>query len=123
MSTPESSIVSVTQVVSDQERSLAFYRDVLGFEVRRDVLIPSGARWIEVAPPGSAVTVALVAESSGVPVGIRIATPHIDLTRETLQRAEIDVDDAVVRAPYAPAMFAARDPDGNAVIFLEPEEG
>ncbi|WP_375387135.1 VOC family protein [uncultured Amnibacterium sp.] len=122
MSTPESVIVTVALAVSDQDRALEFYRGVLGFEVRRDVPMGPGSRWIEVAPPGSPVTVALVAEGSGVPLGIRIATPHIDLTREALQRAEIDVDDAVIRTAFAPAMFALRDPDGNPVVVLEAQE-
>lgn len=119
---PEAAILSLAQPVSDQGRALAFYRDVLGFEVRRDAALGGGARWIEVAPPGSAVTIALVAEGSGVPLGIRVAVPHIDLTRESLQRDEVDVDDAVIRTPFAPPMFVVRDPDGNAVVVLEAQD-
>lgn len=119
MATPETSILSVTQPVADQELALAFYRDVLGFEVRRDVTVGGGARWVEVAPPGSAVTLALVQAGSGVPLGVRLGVPHIDPLHETLQRDEIDVDDAVVRAPYAPAMFTLRDPDGNGIVYVE----
>jgi catechol 2,3-dioxygenase-like lactoylglutathione lyase family enzyme len=119
MSTPETSVLSLTQPVEDQERALRFYCDVLGFEVRRDVVLGGGARWLEVAPPGSAVTVALVAIGSGVPQGIRLGVHHIDPLHETLQRDEIDLDDAVIRTRSAPAMFSVRDPDGNAVVFVE----
>lgn len=35
----------------DADASLAFYRDVLGFEVRNDVGY-GGMRWITVGPPG-----------------------------------------------------------------------
>lgn len=37
--------------VRDQEQSLRFYRDKLGFRVIVDHTFPNGARWIEVAPP------------------------------------------------------------------------
>lgn len=119
MAPPETSILSVTQPVEDQARGLAFYREVLGFEVRRDVTMGGGARWIEVAPPGSAVTVALVAAGTGVPLGIRLGVPHIDPLHETLQRDQIDVDDAMIRAPDAPGMFTLRDPDGNGIVYVE----
>ena len=38
--------------VTDQDRALAFYVDTLGFEVRLDLPLGRGSRWIEVAPPG-----------------------------------------------------------------------
>ena len=37
--------------VRDQQRSLEFYRDQLGFRVMVDHTFPEGNRWIEVAPP------------------------------------------------------------------------
>ena len=46
--------------VTDQDRSLAFFVDTLGFEKRIDVPMP-GEHWIEVTPPESPVTIALVA--------------------------------------------------------------
>jgi lactoylglutathione lyase len=119
MTVPEMTILSVTQPVEDQERALVFYRDVLGFEVVRDATVGTGARWLEVAPPGSAVSIALVQVGSGVPMGVRLGVPHIDPLHESLQRDEIDVDDAVIRAPYAPAMFTVRDPDDNTVVLVE----
>ncbi|MBW4042680.1 MAG: glyoxalase [Acidobacteria bacterium] len=119
MATPETTVLSMTQPVEDQERALRFYCDVLGFEVRRDVRMGGGARWLEVAPPGADVTVALVEAGSGVPRGIRLGVHHIDPLHETLERDEVDVDDAVIRTPSAPAMFTVRDPDGNAVVLVE----
>ncbi len=119
VATPETVILSVTQPVEDQERALAFYTGVLGFAVVRDTMLCPGVRWLEVAPPGSAVSIALVQAGSGVPMGVRLGVPHIDPLHETLQRDEIDVDDAVIRASSAPAMFTVRDPDGNTVVFVE----
>ena len=46
-------IKTVGIYVSDPERSVDFYVNVLGFEVRRRMLMGGGAEWIEVAPPGA----------------------------------------------------------------------
>jgi len=45
-------INTVALYVTDQERSRAFYVDVLGFEVRTDAQMGEKGRWLEVAPPG-----------------------------------------------------------------------
>jgi catechol 2,3-dioxygenase-like lactoylglutathione lyase family enzyme len=42
---------SVTVYVKDQDRSLHFYLDQLGFKLIADALLPDGTRWIAVAPP------------------------------------------------------------------------
>ena len=46
--------------VADQDRALEFYVGTLGFEVRLDGEFGDGQRWIEVAPPGAATSIALV---------------------------------------------------------------
>jgi len=49
-------IHSFTIFVRDQDRSLQFYRDQLGFNLVADVRFPSGGRWVAVAPPdGTAI--------------------------------------------------------------------
>jgi serine phosphatase RsbU (regulator of sigma subunit)/catechol 2,3-dioxygenase-like lactoylglutathione lyase family enzyme len=45
--------------VRDQERSLQFYRDQLGFHVVVDHRFENGIRWIEVAPPDGSANLAL----------------------------------------------------------------
>jgi catechol 2,3-dioxygenase-like lactoylglutathione lyase family enzyme len=40
----------VSVFVLDQERALAFYRDRLGFDVRRDETFGPGMRWVTVGP-------------------------------------------------------------------------
>ena len=45
--------------VRDQERSLRFYRDTLGFRVIVDHTFPDGRRWIEVAPPDGTAQIGL----------------------------------------------------------------
>ena len=44
----------VSIYVSDQERSLHFFVDLLGFSLISDSHFASGRRWIEVAPPDGA---------------------------------------------------------------------
>lgn len=53
---------------NDPEASLAFYRDLLGFEVRDDVGY-GGMRWITLGQPGQPDT-ALVLEPPAVDPGI-----------------------------------------------------
>jgi catechol 2,3-dioxygenase-like lactoylglutathione lyase family enzyme len=40
-----------TLYVLDQDEALAFYRDKLGFEVRRDLIAENGFRWLAVGSP------------------------------------------------------------------------
>jgi catechol 2,3-dioxygenase-like lactoylglutathione lyase family enzyme len=102
--------------VTDQDRAVEFYVGKLGFEKRRDVPFGAG-RWIEVAPPRSATTIALV--PAGVPAGIRLMTEDADGDHANLRARGVDADPEVMRMPEAPAMFTLRDPDGNSLILVE----
>jgi catechol 2,3-dioxygenase-like lactoylglutathione lyase family enzyme len=109
-------VSTVAVPVTDQDRALEFYAGTLGFEIRRD--LPFGeARWIEVAPPGSATTIALV--PAGIPTGIRLMTTDADRDHADLRSRGVDTDPEVMRIPEAPPMFALRDPDGNSLILVE----
>src|SRR5215468_5875038 len=82
-STHISAIGTVGVPVSDPDRALTFYGGTLGFEVRLDAPFGGGMRWIEVAPPGAATTVALTpprqnGETGGVDTGIRLSTTDAD---------------------------------------------
>lgn len=110
---------------NDSERSLAFYRDVLGFEVRLDAPFGPGLRWIEVAPSGSDATIALAPPPPGQPAsgrdtGIRLETGNADADHAALQAQGVDVDGEVMRlGGGVPPMFAFRDPDGNQLYVVE----
>jgi len=54
---------AVNIYVHDQERSLQFYVDQLGFTVAFDARLPYGGRWLAVAPPDGDAVLALVAPS------------------------------------------------------------
>src|SRR5437879_51232 len=58
---PYLSIRAVNVFVRDQEQSLRFYVDRLGFDVAFDARLQSGDRWVAVAPPDGTTVLALVA--------------------------------------------------------------
>ena len=52
---------AVRVFVRDQERSLRFYLDQLGFKLAFDARLPSGQRWLAVAPPDGSAVLSLIA--------------------------------------------------------------
>jgi catechol 2,3-dioxygenase-like lactoylglutathione lyase family enzyme len=108
--------------VLDQDRAIDFYVGTLGFEKRLDVEMGGGRRWIEVAPPGVATTIALVRSQEGLPAsvetGIRFVTPDAGALHENLRASGVDVDE-VLRWEGVPPMFAFRDQDGNGMEIIE----
>src|SRR5437773_6916109 len=52
-------LTHVPIVVSDQEKALKFYTEVLGFEKRADYQNPGSPRWLTVAPKGTDVEMIL----------------------------------------------------------------
>ncbi len=121
--TPITDVRTVGVRVSDQDRAIEFYLDKLGFEKRLDVPLEQfGGRWIEVAPPGAAITIALVPTPRGVPTGvdtgIRFTTADAAGVHADLQARGVDVGD-LLRWPGVPPMFAVRDQDGNGLEIVE----
>ena len=106
---------------TDQDRTLAFYADALGFEKVRDVPFGNGLRWIEVAPSGGGTSIAItpLGEASvGVDTGIRLTTDDAEADHAALLDKGIDVDD-VLRYPGVPPMFSLRDPDRNTLYVVQ----
>jgi len=52
---------AVNVYVRDQDRSLGFYRDQLGFSLAFDVCLQSGQRWVGVSPPDGTAVLTLIA--------------------------------------------------------------
>lgn len=109
--------------VTDQDKALAFYTGTLGFETRMDAPIPQmGSRWIEVAPAGVPVTVALIRARDGLPAGgesgIRFTTADAAALHTELSDAGVDVDE-LLNWPGVPPMFAFRDLDGNGLEIVQ----
>ena len=104
--------------VSDQGRALEFYIGTLGFEKRLDA--PFGdQRWIEVAPPGAATTIALI-PSPEKEIVVSFTTTDADADHAALRAAGAHADEAVLRLGNGvPPMFAFTDPDGNRFRMVE----
>ena len=121
----------------DPEASLAFYRDVLGFEVRNDVEY-GGMHWITVGPseqPDTSIVLyppaatpgitdaerRVIAEmmAKGTYASINLATTDVDRTFERLQASDAEVVQEPIDQPYGIRDCAFRDPAGNLIRIQE----
>ena len=114
-------IGTVIVPVSDQDRALEFYTATLGFEVRIDGTFGEGDRWIEVAPPGAATTIALVPAPQGDPTRIEVsfATRDAEADHAQLRARGVDADAQLIAMESVPPMFTFRDPDGNGLRMVQ----
>ena len=116
----------VCVTVSDTDRAIDFYVGTLGFEKVVDVPMGEAMRWVEVALPGTRTTIALAPppegqEAGGGQTGICLDTSDVEADHAALKTAGADVDDEVTRwGDPVPPMFWLRDPDGNALIVVQP---
>lgn len=109
--------------VTDQDRAVAFYVGTLGLESRMDAPVPElGGRWIEVAPAGSATTLALVPSREGLPVGVetgvRLTTSDAEALHGELSDRGVHVGE-YLDWPGVPPMFSVHDPDGNGFEIVQ----
>jgi lactoylglutathione lyase len=108
--------------VKDQGKALEFFTGTLGLQKRRDVEIANFGRWIEVAPAGSATTIALFTERHGAPAGVetgvRFAAEDAAAVHAELQGRGVAVEE-LLRWPGVPPMFRFTDPDGNGFEIVE----
>ena len=111
--------------VDDQDRAVEFYVGKLGFETRMDGAYGEGQRWVEVAPPGSTTSIALVRSRddlpAGVDTGLRLSTDDAVADHAALLERGVDADAEVI--PYPVPMFVFRDPDGNRLVIVERPQG
>ncbi|MGE0862287.1 MAG: VOC family protein [Vicinamibacterales bacterium] len=122
---------------NDPEASLAFYRDILGFEVRNDVGY-QGMRWITVGPagqPGTSIVLYPPAASPGVTEDekrtiaemmakgtyamIVFATKDLAATFERIQATNAEIVEEPTDQPYGVRDCAVRDPGGNLIRIQE----
>jgi catechol 2,3-dioxygenase-like lactoylglutathione lyase family enzyme len=114
--------------VSDQDRSLEFYTETLGFEKRADIAFGEGDRWLEVAPSGSEAAVAIMPPRPGQTphndqACLVFTTDDLDADHAALKERGVDVDDPMGGEGPVPRMFFFRDPDGNMLLEVEENEG
>ncbi|MGZ9932355.1 VOC family protein [Streptomyces sp. NC-S4] len=126
--------------VDDHDKALAFYRDILGLEVRNDVGF-EGMRWVTVASPtqpdveivleppladpgASAADRQAMAEllAKGLLRGVIFSTDDVDATFEHIRAAGGEVLQEPVDQPYGVRDCAFRDPAGNMLRFNQPRK-
>ena len=56
---PTRAIAHIAIVVRDYDEAIAFYTDMLGFELVQDTRLSAEKRWVLVAPPGSGTSLLL----------------------------------------------------------------
>jgi catechol 2,3-dioxygenase-like lactoylglutathione lyase family enzyme len=135
-----SQVGTVFVPVADQDRALEFYLDKLGFEKRADFRYGEGSRWVEVAPPGSGMAIALVGSSEGESAGgdeahCAFSTEDIEADHAALRARGVEVDAEIARtgkrragllsteatiADPVPPQFFFRDIDGNRFLLVQP---
>ncbi|MDL9946225.1 VOC family protein [Gordonia sp. ABSL11-1] len=113
-------VISVSIPVTDQDKAVAFYTEVLGCDLVADTELWPGARLVEVRPPGSVVSLLLLPPDSEIPVAIRLGTSDADEAHARLAGSGIaPLNEGPLRCDGVPPMFAFADPDGNALVYLE----
>ncbi|MEU4682059.1 VOC family protein [Streptomyces xinghaiensis] len=124
--------------VHDHDKALAFYRDVLGLEVRNDVSF-EGMRWVSVGAPSqpdvnivlepalahpnaSPADQQIMAEllAKGLLRGVIFSTDDCDATFEHIRAAGGEVLQEPIDQPYGVRDCAFRDPSGNMLRFNQP---
>lgn len=122
---------------TDPDASLAFFRDVLGFEVRNDVGY-EGMRWITMGPVGQPDTSVVlhppaadpgvtdeerrvIAEmmAKGTYASLVLATPDLDGVFARVQASEAEIVQEPIDQPYGVRDCAVRDPAGNMIRIQE----
>ena len=122
---------------TDPDASLAFYRDILGFEVRLDVGY-GGMRWITVGPanqPDTAIVLHPPAATPGITederrtllelmakgsyFGVNLATHDLDATFAKLEGSGAEVVQEPIDQDYGVRDCAFRDPAGNMIRIQE----
>ena len=124
--------------VTDQDEALAFYRDVLGFEVRADVTVPEfgNMRWLSVALPGQDIVLQLTAfdlphldEATREQIAQVLAKGYnpplileVDDCRATIERLRergVDISQEPEDQFYG-VDAGIRDPSGNSIRITQP---
>lgn len=117
----------------DPDASVAFYTDVLGFEVRLDVGVGE-MRFITVGPanqPDTSIVLQpptadpsisdaeratiLAMMDKGTFAGVNLATPDLDAVFERIEAAGADVVQEPIDQDYGLRDCAVRDPAGNLI--------
>ncbi|KRB52518.1 MAG: VOC family protein [Pseudomonadota bacterium] len=108
--------------VSDQDRAVAFYRDLMGLTLATDQQYGSGWRWIELEIPGSPTRILFerrLDEAPGEQPSLNIVVENVDTAYAALLAKGVVFDQDPIDAPWAPGERYAllRDSEGNLILI------
>jgi catechol 2,3-dioxygenase-like lactoylglutathione lyase family enzyme len=140
VSTPTFSIEVITLPVSDIERALHFYVDLVGFTLDVDYSPNDHFRVVQLTPPGSSCSIQIGKGLTDAPAGslrnVYMVVPDLEAARTRLLEREVKVGEIRHKTPigiwdggFAPGLDPARgdyasfanfsDPDGNIWVLQE----
>lgn len=108
--------------VTNQDRAIAFYRDVLGLALAADQQYGSGWRWIELEVAGSPTRILFerrTNEQPGEQPVLVLVVESVDDAYVRLAAKGVVFDQPPIDAPWAPRERYAllRDSEGNLVMI------
>lgn len=108
--------------LSDQDASLEFHVNKLGFDKTIDEEMWPGARWLEIVPPKGQTSIVLsntaaFEKQPGEGAFLTFACDHIDTTVKELREGGVTVTDPV-EEPWG-TYIKATDPDGHQVQIAQ----
>ena len=123
-------VVYTSVLVSDQDRALDFYTNVLGFEPRFDNPTPDGPRFLTVGLAGEDFQLVLWPGTPGQAQPLQSHTPGVytidtgDCRKayETLTSRGVKFDTELLEYPWG-YIAVFQDPDGNRLQLRELREG
>jgi serine phosphatase RsbU (regulator of sigma subunit)/catechol 2,3-dioxygenase-like lactoylglutathione lyase family enzyme len=143
---PHLRIHAISIYVRDQDESLRFYTDQLGFDLAFDAQLQSGERWVAVAPPDGSAMLTLIAPEPesrqykliGRPTGVVFVTedvpakygewrrrgvrfqyaPRLRRVKYEGQSAAMGPDSDEQTRPWGGVFTHFRDPDGNSFALV-----
>ena len=117
---------TVTIFVRDQDRSQRFYVDQLGFSVAFNTQLPSGDRWLAVAPPDGTAMLSIVAPKPGSqeykligrPTGVVFLTEDVFAKFEQWRARGVCFRQVPQRESWGATSTSFEDVDGNSFTLL-----
>lgn len=119
-------IQNVIVFVQDQDRSLRFYVDQLGFSLVFDVRVPGGDRWVAVAPPDGSTILALMAPAAGSAeqrlIGqftrVVFVTEDVSAKFAEWSKRRVRFHHPPQTPPWGGIYTRFEDPDGNVFVLV-----
>lgn len=115
-------INTTTVSVSDQDQAIDFYVNKLGFELRLDLPMGEGMRWVVVGLPGTQTGIVLAKGYGAKPVGeftgMVLNADDIQATYETLRDRGVHFSEAPAMQPWGMIQALFDDQDGNGYVLV-----